>query len=157
MNNNIQQHLPAGIESGVEVFASQNELYAIYNGSKIRFFNLPKDIIEAFREEMLQNNIALKSLVKLNLTDPNAMLFQYVKCNYGGFNYEADFLNNTLSKEYWDCGSRGTCPFEGKICGGINTENQVITKQELRFIKYLLCGLADKEIADRLGIAVVLL
>lgn len=152
--NNVSQRLPGGLrDANLEVYAFGNDLWALYNGSESLFFDLPEDVIAVFRDDMLSNEPAMDMLIDLGITDPNDQLRQYVWCNFGGFNLHPDYSNGRLSPDYWDCGSRGDCPFEGKVCRPFNIGGILVTQRELQFIRLVAIGLADKQIASRLRIA----
>jgi DNA-binding CsgD family transcriptional regulator len=153
MKTPVYQQLPAGLSGeDLEVYAKGDELYALYCGTVMLFVELPERIKDIFINEMIKDKAAVAALVKLNITEEDAMLRQYVWCNYGGWNRVPDYTGAHLTSEYWDCGCRGCCLFEGKICKAINADGEVISKRELEIIKLVASGLADKEIAYELGI-----
>lgn len=132
--------------SNLELFAIGNEIKAFYKGDVVFFEQLPDKILSFLMKLMFRNKKALKALSTYNLSDFDK-LKKYCWCNYGGINHEAD-INQTLSKsEYWDCGQRGICKHEGKICS-----EKILTKREIEFAKYLATGLVDKEIATKMNI-----
>jgi len=154
----MKQKLPAGlIDSNIEVFSDEKEnLFAIHGGITIAFFDLPEEIIAAFKEEMLNNTQAIVSLNKHGLKTIDEMLHQYVWCNYGGFDNTPDFIteSNDLTKEFWLCGKRKDCPFVHKVCGQLIAPNEeYLTKQEIRIIQLIAAGLFDAELAETLFIA----
>lgn len=55
--------------------------------------------------------------------------------------------------EYYNCGIRGKCPYEGKRCKEILAERGVISTRQLEIMKLVAAGLFNKEIADRLQIS----
>lgn len=151
MNN-----IPAGLESkGVEIYAYDNKIKAIYDGRVIDFVSLPDHIKEVFQDQCFANDKALKAMHAVGITNPEALVNQFVFCNYGGFNNEADIAEDgKLSSEFWDCGKRNHCPFNGAICGAIKGENGIITNREIEVIKLIKQGLLNKEIAAALKISV---
>lgn len=150
----VNQSLPAGLFGyDLEIFAQGDLLYTLYNGNQILFDDLPEIIRDIFLKEMLKDKAAVAALVRLNITEESAMLRQYVWCNWGGWNRIPDFDGTHLNREYWDCGCRGCCLFEGKLCKAINIDGEIITPRELEIIKLIADGDIDKEIADKLNIA----
>ncbi len=98
--------------------------------------------------------IAQVSLDQLGITDEDERLHKFGLCNYGGFDNKADVTKNSTQTEYFECGHRGDCPVEGKLCKHIKTKEGFITPREIEVIKLIAEDLADKQIADRLGISV---
>lgn len=102
---------------------------------------------------MISDQEAMKTFVSMNISEENDMLIQYVWCNFGGYNKIPDYVDHKICSEYWDCGSRGKCPYEGNLCKAILFRGNIISKRELEIIKLIAQGYADKEIADILKIA----
>jgi DNA-binding CsgD family transcriptional regulator len=150
----ISQQLPPGLENeDLELYAHGLELKALYNGEKIDFWKLPNGILDIFRKELFSKKNVVEAMVTMDITDEDEMLYQYCFCNYGGWNRNPDLkVSGELNTEYWDCGNRGKCKVEGKLCIKLNKEEKNPTRQELEIIKLIALGLADKEIADKLNI-----
>jgi DNA-binding CsgD family transcriptional regulator len=144
-------NLIAGLDNkGVEIFLSDDDsLKAIYDRKVQHFDMLPSKLHDAFISHMMANKRALTSLKHdFHLTDVNDMLIQYMKCNFGNLDLEADMHEDgTINPKCWDCGLRGTCPGEGKVCGRIQGPNGMLTKRETEVFFLLIDGKIDKEIA----------
>lgn len=139
----------SGIETSdisIELIAVNQQLKAFYKGNMINFFELPEDIMGKLIDLMISDKDAMKILNKTK-NDTYDMLKQYCWCNFGGINHEADIIGNHFEPEYWDCGKRGSCQFEGKIC-----KQKLLGKRELEFARLLATGLLDKEIANIMNI-----
>lgn len=153
----MKQKLPAGlVDENIEIFADGEKLKSLYKGNTLDFFQLPGEIIDLFREEMLGNTTALIALNKAGLKDIDEILYKYVWCNYGNFDNTPDFDTETQEfvKEYWICGQRAQCPFNHKICGQLTAPNgDHLTKQEIKIIKLIAQGNFDTELADALNIS----
>jgi DNA-binding CsgD family transcriptional regulator len=146
--------LPAGLmDDKLEIFIHNAELFVLYNGRPIPFELLKEDIQDAFLQHMLANKPAMDSLKKdFGFTDAKSMLQQYVKCNFGNFDNIPDMdAEGTLYPECWDCGRRGECPGEGKVCGRIKGPNGVLERVETEVFFMLIAGKAHKEIAAARG------
>lgn len=146
--------LPAGLmDDKLEIFIHKGDLFVLYNGRPTAFELLREDIQDAFLQHMLANKPALESLKNdFGYTDVKAMLIQYVKCNFGNFDCIPDMdKDGTVFPECWDCGRRGECPGEGKICGRIKGPNGVLEKAETEVFFLLVAGRSHKEIADLRG------
>jgi DNA-binding CsgD family transcriptional regulator len=148
-------HLPAGLEDqGVEIYSHNNELKAIIGGKTLPYENWPFEFLSYFDNELLKDIEALDSLEKdFRITDGTEMLKKYITCNYGGFDHEADVKDNVSTPEYWDCGYRGRCKAEGKICKIFCIGEKNLTPQELTILKLVGAGNTDIQIADRLNIS----
>jgi DNA-binding CsgD family transcriptional regulator len=149
-------NIPAGImDKSVEIFIHNNELFVLYNGKQTRFDFLPEKIKDLFMQHMMANKKALTSLIQdFRLSDPAEMLSQYVKCNFGNFDNMADANEDgVIVSEVWNCGCRGKCPGEGKICSLVQGPNGNLTKRELEIFMFVVDGKIDKEIAEILEIS----
>jgi len=147
-------NLPAGLEDkGVEIYLHKGNLRVISNGRILSFELLSEDIRDVFVQHMMSNKPALLSLQKdFGLEDPEAMLIQYIKCNFGNFDCIADMNEDgMIAAECWDCGRRGVCSGEGKVCGRLQGPNGLLTKRETEIFFLLIDGKSHKMIADHFG------
>lgn len=132
----------------VEIFATGSDVKSFYKGSIISIDELPSPIIDILLKKMYRNKKAIAAMKSLGLSEMQK-LKKFCWCNFGGINHEAD-INKSLqisNSEYWDCGKRGNCQFEGQICS-----NKLLSKREVEFAKYLSEGFIDKEIASKMKI-----
>jgi DNA-binding CsgD family transcriptional regulator len=147
-------NLPAGLEDkGLEIYIHKGHLHVLFNGKVYHFDILPENVKEAFVQSMMANKPALASLKKdFGLTDAGDMLIQYIMCNYGNFDGIPDMdEEGTVYPECWDCGKRGDCPGEGKVCGRIKGPNGILTRRETEIFFLLIDGKSHKMIADFFG------
>jgi DNA-binding CsgD family transcriptional regulator len=101
-----------------------------------------------------RDTIANASLNILNIIGEKR-LEKFISCRFGGFDNKPDVdQEKNTTPEYLECPSRGSCPVEGKLCKHIKVMNGYLTPREITIIKLISRDLADKEIADRLGISV---
>jgi DNA-binding CsgD family transcriptional regulator len=143
--------LPAGlVDKGLEIFIHKGNLHVLYNKRNIPFDLLSETIREEFLQNLMANKPALGSLKKdFALQDAEAMLVQYIKCNFGNFdNIPDQDENGTIYPECWDCGRRGECPGEGKVCGRIKGPAGILTRRETEIFFLLIDGKSHKMIAD---------
>ena len=98
--------------------------------------------------------IAQVSLDQLGIIDDKERLHKFSICRFGGFDDKADITNSNHTNEYYDCGFRGKCPVEGKLCRHVSTANGYLTPREIDVIKLIASDLADKQIADKLNISI---
>jgi DNA-binding CsgD family transcriptional regulator len=144
-------NLPAGLEGkDLEIFLHKGDLHVLYNKRNIHFDLLPENLREDFIQNMMANKPAIASLQKdFGLKDAEAMLIQYIKCNFGNFDNIPDMdEEGTIYPECWDCGLRGECPGEGKVCGRIKGPNGILTRRETEIFFLLIDGKSHKMIAD---------
>lgn len=149
--------IPGMEDKNLEVYAFENQLKVVYNGTILTFWELPSVIIEKFLLLMHQNTAAMKGLIAAGYdkAGEEKMLSQFVFCNFGGFNTEPDMDDNgNFNAEYWDCGRANVCPFGCQVCGGLKAENGTISKREIQVIEHVGKGMLNKEIAHVLGISV---
>ena len=151
MQTSINSELPPGLEdNSIEIYAIGNILKVLCKGSSIDFWQLPKEIIERFMLDFFQKQV-IDYYKSIGYTDEKEMLFQHVWCNYGGWNRTADYDCKKLTPEYWNCGNRGKCKHESKLCVKIHPEEKNPTPQEFRIMELISEGFCDKEIAAKLG------
>ena len=146
--------LPAGLEDkGLEIYLHKGALRVIFNGKLYLFDMLPEYIQDAFLQHLMSNKNALASLKNdFGVTDVKEMLTQYIKCNFGNFDGNADMdEDGMIAQECWDCGKRGTCPGEGKVCGRLQGPNGLLTKRETEIFFLLIEGKSHKMISDYFG------
>lgn len=104
--------------------------------------------------KLSRDTMAQASLDVLNIKDTAKRLEKFVSCRFGGFDDQPDIdVNDNTTPEYFDCSQRGSCPVEGKLCKHIKASEGFLTPREIEFIKLISQDLADKEIADKLGIS----
>lgn len=150
--------LPAGLEDqNIEIYIHNGELRAIHAGHVISFSALPHNFLEILTAQMLADHNAIKTMISdMGLTDSMEMLKQYVMCNFGNFDGQPDISakDGIIIKECWDCGQRGICPGEGRLCKHLQCKNDILTRRETEIFFLIIDGKIDKEIASILGISV---
>ncbi len=152
----IIQTLPPGLEdNGVEFYVSDNDIKCLHNSKPYKWGEFPNWILEKIEEDMLKNPEAINSLVAWDITDPEEMMRQYIICRFGGFDGNADITKegHIVHVEYFECGRRGNCSFEGKLCSSIKVGDEHLTKQEIKIIKKITSGKSNKTIAEELCIS----
>lgn len=147
-------NIPAGLEGkDLEIYIHKDSLHVLYNKKVYHFELLPEEIRDIFVQHMMTNKPAIASLQKdFGLSDAGAMLEQYIKCNFGNFDCTPDMdEDGTIYPECWDCGRRGTCPGEGKICSRLKGPGGLLTRRETEIFFLLIDGKSHKMIADNFG------
>jgi DNA-binding CsgD family transcriptional regulator len=151
-----KQTLPPGLmDNSVEFFIYEHEIKCLYKGQVMSFENFPSEVIEIIDNDMAQNPKAMKALLDWDITDDNERMRQYIACRFGGFDNSPDICENGFVQpaEYVDCGRRGSCDYEGKLCSSIILEFGILTRREIDVLREIGRGLLDKEICDILNIA----
>ena len=151
----VAQDLPAGlVDDDVEIFTTGNEVYATIKGSTLDFASWPESLKAALKADLNNHPNAVQALIDLDLETDDEMLWQYARCRFGSFDGRPDIKDGKfLHTEYWDCGIRGKCPFEGKLCCSMKLSGGVVTAREMQVWELVTEGLLDKEIAARLKIS----
>jgi len=149
-------HFAGMVDNGVEFFAEKNniDVRCINNGTIYNSFNeFPEWIKAKLSQDLTDNVMALKALKKLKGVSPEDYLKHYTFCKYGGLDPNPDIdVNGVMGEsEYFECGFRGMCKAEGKLCCTLKVKNGHLTKSEIQVIKKLTK--ANKIIADTLHIA----
>lgn len=150
------QKLPSGLQDeGFEFYVVDSNIYCLHNGRRHSYNEIPEEVFRIIDEDMVKHPEAIKALVDWDMTEQDEMRKQYIYCRFGGFDMEADITPaGTIDHtEYFECGRRGRCSYEGKLCSSIKVENGHLTKQEIRILKLIAVGLLNKQIGDELNIS----
>ncbi|WP_432714397.1 response regulator transcription factor [Pedobacter sp.] len=150
------QRIPAGIVDGsVEFFIFQAEIMCMYNGKRYSFDDFPSEVIAIVNAEMEKDPIAIACLIAWGMVDLATQMRQFIACKWGGYDSNPDISpdGKIQPAEYIECGRRGMCPYEGKLCSSIKLQHGILTKSEVAVLKCLGECLLDKEIADKLNIS----
>ena len=153
----VYQVLPSGLVDGhTEFFYNDIFVYALHRGVLIRWENWTEELYLLAEEDMAKNPIAVQCLIDLGIEGRLDMIWQYIRCRYGAFDKhpDVDEAGNAKHTEYLDCGIRGKCAYEGKLCSTIKAPYGIISWREIEVIKLVADGLLNKEIADQLNISV---
>jgi len=149
MNNAL---IPGLFDDHLEMVAIDEDLKVVFRGMSIPFEDLPEAILAKIRSELNLDIEARMALKEWGLKDEAETLKQFAWCRFGGVDLSPDLTScGKLTPDYHECGKRGTCPFEGKIC--VNKFN--FTRREEEVLKLIALGYPEKLIAVDLGIAQV--
>ncbi len=141
-------NLPAGIESGFEIYVHNDHLRAFINGKRIDYVDLPCETRALFVKEMMDNSKVVERLVQMGC-DPEEMEMKFVGCRYGSLNETPDLVNANTLPDAPRCEKIGLCPGYGVVC--IIPCN--LTRQEYQVARLIALGKQDKEICSMLDIA----
>lgn len=148
---NVNQ-IQAGVaDRGLEIFKQGDRTLATFAGHTYKFQDLPNLVLNLLRADLALNLKAQAALAEWGLEDPMARLEKYAACRFGGVDLFPDITScGTLTPDYHDCPSRGTCPFNGQICVKPAGANGEISPRELEVLKLIAQNFMEKEIADLL-------
>lgn len=157
MNKPVQSpNIPAGFFKGdnrMEFFTVGIDTWVQTDGDKTLLADASEDIKNIIREDMESRPRAVLALNDAGICDPDQQIIQYTRCCFGGYDGEADVVDGkVIHMEYWDCGSRGECKYEGILCCSIKVGDYRITLREIELIHEICTGIPDKQISDRMGI-----
>ncbi|QBQ41185.1 response regulator transcription factor [Sphingobacterium psychroaquaticum] len=142
------------IDDGAEFFKNEGKLYCVHARQTHEWPNFPDKVVSLIEADMLKHPEALRALSEWENLLPEDHMYRYIVCRFGGIDDEPDInLEGKIAhKEYFECGLRGKCRFEGKLCCSIKAEYGMLTKMELEVLK--CSSLGYKEIGERLFISV---
>lgn len=136
-----------------EFFNSDNSVKIIQN-SKI----LPFCEISFATQEILQEAINSDLDTKLALHDMHPAsgikrLEQFVKCRFGGLDFQADIKDGQLQDgEYWDCPNRGNCPHEGTLCKLPVYNDKRMTMQDIQLLQLTATNKTNEAIGEEMDL-----
>jgi DNA-binding CsgD family transcriptional regulator len=146
--------IPAGLtDNNIEFFSHNGELFSVQDGQRYTYPSMPQSHLMFLYKQFAEDPAGRDSVSHLIDRDK---LKTYSICRFGGCNSIPDASSNLDlldASEYYDCGIRGNCPWEGKRCKEIVAEKGIITARQLEIMKLVALGLYNKEIADRLQIS----
>lgn len=143
---------PAIVGQGVEFFVHKDELYSIVNGHTYTWPETPQWVKELAQVELDADPMAQASLNLWGLKGDDA-LRQFCICRKGSFNHTPD-IGDDADCEYYDCGKREACAYEGKCCRALSVNGEVLGFRELQCIRLIAAGITDKMIAEHMGISI---
>lgn len=156
METNVQHfgqsaNIPAGIFSGTELFAHNGEMYAIYNGSRMLFQDLPGMEKQNFSGMYMNDREGQEFIRKqFGITGFESGFKKWLFCKFGSLDGDPDSINGSISPDTYNSAClRIDCPGRGKICGS----NSGLKGYEVETIRVLKSGKTIKEVADVLCVS----
>ena len=145
---------PGMLNSSVEFFAVESEMKFMTNSQVKCISQMPQDLKELCDAEIEKDAEVSVALLKWHPASKSKRRKQFLICRYGGLDFSADIDNNQFLKgDYWDCPSRGTCPFNGVICQDPRYNNVSLMPIDVSLMKALSTNLTNEAIADQLNLA----
>lgn len=151
-------NLPAGLmpsDLNIEIFAETEpaqfgKCFFVQHGLTQPFHELPPEVIPSLYEECFLDKVAVKAMRLMGIKEEN-LVEQYNYCNRGALDSIPDISTlGKLTKEFFDCGRRGQCPGESKVCK-LTLNGIKITYRELQCLRHTAKGKDYKQIALEMG------
>ncbi len=131
----------------IEFFATKENVFMVDHDGRLRPFpRFPINVLLHLRDEIEKDPEVEHALQQLTSTGVSEIA-QFIRCRFGAFNNQGDLVDGKFTIEYVDCEKRGSCPYEGLLC------RSELTPRELEVTRLVADDLADKQIADHLGIS----
>ena len=156
----VCQTVPGGFRDKTGEFYTDkdnSDICLSYNGQQYTYDNFPAYILKVVHDDMAENPIAMESLVEdMGLTDLKSQTRQYLACRHGSFDMTPDISEDgkLTPAEYVNCGRRGQCKAEGKVCPALKVKYGYLNANEIITLTHIGNGLIDKEIEDVTGFSV---
>jgi len=149
--------LPAGlVDANVEIFATEiyGKCKATFQGKVVEFWDLPSEITSSIEDEALADKKAMATFKEDGVTELRTIVESWAWCNLGRYDSTPDYTTTTgeVRREFYDCGRRGKCANEFRRCSKIVVGDTYLTARETECARLMAQGLADKEIADEMGL-----
>lgn len=156
MNTKVQHHgqsanIPAGIFSGTELFASKGQMYAIYNGIRMQYEELPSTEKRSFISMYMQDEEAQDFIRRqFGCVGFESGFRQWLFCKFGSLDGKPDDIDGYISPDSYNSAClRTDCPGRGKIC----SRESGLKGFEIETLRELKAGLTSKEVADKLHVS----
>lgn len=150
------QNIPAALVNGnTEFFVYDGDIFCLHNGKVYTFDEVPERIMRYVRNDMQKNKKTINALKAWSFSDQKKLTQQYISCRFGAFDNAPDIseTGETINTEYFNCGNRGKCTYEGIVCPKIAVKHGVLNKREITALKMIGRGMQDREICIELGIS----
>lgn len=156
METNVQQNgqsanIPAGIFSGTEIFVQSGQMYAMHNGVRLLFKNLPSVEKRSFVSMYMQDKESQDFIRKqFGCTGFESGFRQWLFCKFGSFDGDPDSIDDHITPDTYNSAClRMDCPGRGKICG----RTIGLKGYEVATLRELKSGKTVKEVASALCIS----
>lgn len=153
---NLNSYPAGALDHQYEFFAGPDLHGYCLNSGRVTDFNQFDDAFLSIVEpQILKHHLKIKAIHRMGITDRAGVIGQYLICNYGGFDHQADMIDGQLqATEYWPCPKRGKCSFEGIVCDGLKTASgEYLSPREIQITRLIAEGCLDKDIAIKLNIS----
>lgn len=145
-------NIPAGIFRGTEIFTWKKVIYAIYEGRRIRFEELPGMERRQFINEYLADKEGQRFIRDtFGIVGFESGFKMWLFCKFGSLDGDPDYIDGKITPDTYNSAcSRTDCPGRGKFCGcEFNLKGY-----EIETLRELKSGKTTKEIAEVLHVSV---
>ncbi len=156
METNLRQfgqsaNLPAGIFSGTELFARNGQMYAMYNGTRMKFEDLPgmekRNFIQMYLEDKEGQDFIRK---QFGIVGFESGFKQWLFCQFGSLDGDPDFVDEKITPDQYNSAClKIDCPGRGKFC----SKAIGLKSYEVETIRELKTGKTAKEVASKLNVS----
>lgn len=146
---NKNQLLPGIVNDDVEFFLDDDMLKVIAAGKVVDFTELSFSNIQILREEIEADKELKMHLLDMHPNSEYKRLEQFVRCRFGGLDYEGDITRNGVQKgEWWDCPLRGHCASEGILCKPVSFNGNQLNDKDISLVQLLATNYTNEHIAE---------
>ena len=145
-------NIPAGIFQGTEGFACDNVIYAIHEGQRMRFEELPSKEKRQFLDEYLMDKEGQRFIRNtFGIVGFESGFKKWLFCKFGSLDGDPDMVDGKVTPDVYNsaCG-RTDCPGRGKFCG----VGAGLKGYEVDTLREVMAGRTMNEVADRLCVSV---
>lgn len=145
--------LPGILDGGIEFFISGESVKTLASGKVNDFTDLPFATIQMLREEIEKDKEVKMHLLDMHPNSEFKRLEQFVRCRFGGLDYQADISANGVQEgEYWDCPLRGNCASEGVLCKSVTINGNALDGGDIELAKRLSTDQTNELIASEMDL-----
>jgi DNA-binding CsgD family transcriptional regulator len=150
---NKNKILPGILNDEIEFFVDDEKVKAICNGKVLDFTEISFGHIQMLKDEIERDREVKLHLLDLHPHSEYRRIEQFVKCRFGGLDYQADISSEGIQKgEHWDCPLRGHCRSEGVLCKSVTYNGETLNAQDIALTKLLSTNFTNEAIAQELNI-----
>lgn len=157
MNTNVGSlevtpKIPAGIFNGAEVFAVNGVIYAMYQGNRLLFEELPSMEKRSFMSEYIADKEGQKFIRDtFGITGFESGFKQWLFCKFGSLDGNPDSVDMKITPDKFNSACIKTdCPGRGNFCG----KESGLKGYEVETLKQVVSGKTISESAENLHISV---
>ena len=148
---NETQTLPGMLTDEMEFFLQGNSLKAMTSGKVIDFTEVSFGYMQILKDEIEADPEVKMELLDLHPNSEFKRLETFVKCRFGGLDYEADLSHEGIQKgEYWPCAIRGNCSSEGILCKAVSFNGEKLDTQDITLVQKLSTNSTNEVIAGEM-------